>query len=74
MKSGDVLTVNSEIISQSGKIIFSKGDKVTVSEVIKTGGYYGKTAGYFIPERMVGVKLVGHYGIWFNIFVEDEKP
>lgn len=71
MKAGDVLTVNSEIISHSGKIIFSPGDKVTVSEVLKAGGKYGKISGYFIPERIIGVKLKGHYGIWFNIFVEE---
>jgi len=64
MKAGDALTVNSNVISNSGKIIFSIGDKVTVSEVLKTGGYYGKLAGYFITERIIGVKLKEHYGIW----------
>jgi hypothetical protein len=64
MKAGDALTVNSDVISNSGKIIFSPGDKVTVSEVLKAGGYYGKVSGYWINERIIGVKLKWHYGIW----------
>ncbi len=62
--AGCELTLNSDIINISGKIIFKKGHKVVVREVLKSGGYWGKMSGYWIDERIDGVKLEGRYGIW----------
>lgn len=61
---GSVLTINGEIISNSGKILYKSGDKVVVSEVIKGGGYWGKVSGCWIDKRIDGVKLKNHHGIW----------
>jgi hypothetical protein len=65
MKKGDTLTIAHDILSLSGEIIFKKDVKIKVREVVKSGGFYGKVSGYWIDERIDGVKLQGHSGIWF---------
>ena len=65
MNTGDKLTIKHDIIGISGSLLFAEGQEVTVREVVKSGGYYSKLCGYWIDERVHGVKLQGHYGIWF---------
>jgi hypothetical protein len=64
LEVGDTLTFRSDIINNSGQIYFKKGDKAIVSEILKSGGYYGKVSGYWMDEYILGIKIEGHYGIW----------
>lgn len=70
---GDELTINGEIISTSGYIMFNKGDKVTVSEIWVTEGFWS-SFGYYVEERLHCVKLVGYAGTYLpNAFEEFSK-
>lgn len=61
---GDVITVNCEIFSQSGRIIFYKGTRVQIREVIKKEAFWGKMSGVYYPEEIIGLKIVGSSGDW----------
>lgn len=61
---GDVLTFKHDIISSSGRILHKKGKKDKIRELVKSGGYWGKVSGYWIDEKITGVKLENEYGIW----------
>jgi len=65
IKVGDNLIIDKEIINLSGMVIFNKGQKVEVREVVKDEGFYSRWNGEWIPEKIIGVKLLGFYGIWF---------
>jgi hypothetical protein len=73
IKKGITLTIDGEIISQSGHISFKDGDKVKVKEVLKTPEKWSNFYNMYIPERIDGIKLFGKYGIWFlNTFKETK--
>lgn len=68
------LTIKNDIISETGGIIFNKGDKVEVDEIIVKEGFWGKNTGQWYPEEIIGAKLVGYHGYWDkNTFVENLK-
>lgn len=64
MEIGDVLTVKSEVFTIGGQVLLREGQKVEVREIRKIGGYFGRICEYWIDEKILGVKLVGIYGIW----------
>ncbi|MGE5317667.1 MAG: hypothetical protein ACM3ME_06700 [Chloroflexota bacterium] len=69
---GTELTINADTIDNSGCIHFKRGQKVIVREVVKHGGYY--SWGYWIKERIIGVKLMNEYGIYFlSLFTETKE-
>jgi hypothetical protein len=71
---GGVLTVNREIISLSGRIIFELGDKVKVDETEKKGAFWGKMSGTYYPEEITGIKIYNVYGFWpLELFKETSK-
>ncbi len=61
---GDVVTIKDEIFSESGRIIFHKGTKVQISEVIKKEAFWGKMSGVYYPEEITGLKIIGISGEW----------
>jgi hypothetical protein len=73
VKAGDTITVKSEIFTIGGQIIFTKGQKVVVSEVIVEKGHYSKICpDIWYDDRLVWVKLEDQYGLWQpDAFVED---
>lgn len=65
VKSGDILTINSEVIGIDGRIKFESGDKVVVRETWIEKAHYSKlSSDIWIPEKLKGVMLVDIYGIW----------
>jgi hypothetical protein len=69
--AGCFLTFNGEIISEGGRIIAEKGQKVEVEEVLKNPGFWGKRSGQWYDEKIYGVKLKGYRGEWrLSAFVE----
>lgn len=74
MKTGDILTFRHEIISETGRIIFHKGDKVLLEEVVKTNGFWGMVSGCWIEEKVEGIRIEGKRGIWsLDSFEETAK-
>lgn len=62
---GDIITIKGEIISQSGSITFYGGEKVTVSEVEISKGYWSRLCpDIWEKPRLRWVKIEGHYGCW----------
>ena len=71
IKIGSILTISREIVSNSGNIIFEKGQKVEVSEVIMSKGYTSINSFKYYAPRIVFVKIKDKIGEWSNsIFVE----
>lgn len=65
VKEGDTLTVNDDIITIGGQIIFEKGQKVVVDEVIIEKGHYSRICpDIWVEDRLIWVKIVGEYGLW----------
>lgn len=73
MKKGSKLTIANDIINDSGFIIFSKGQKVIVSEVWKDEARWSNTYDMWMPEKIHGFKLKGHYGLWLTNCFEETK-
>ena len=64
-EAGDTLTVNGDIITIGGQIIFEKGEKVIISETVIEKGHYSRICSdIFYPDRLIWIKLEGHYGLW----------
>jgi hypothetical protein len=64
-KEGDTLTVNCEIITIGGQIVLEKGEKVIISDVVIEAGHYSRLCpDIWYDDRLVWVKLEGHYGLW----------
>lgn len=65
IKPGDTLIVRNEIINISGGVIFEKRQKVTVTEIITSPGYWSKLCpDIYVPEKIVAVKLAQASGHW----------
>ncbi len=64
-KEGDTLTVNDDIITIGGQIIFEKGQKVVIDELIIEKGHYSRICpDIWVEDRLVWIKIVGKYGLW----------
>ena len=64
-KEGDILTINCDIITIGGQIIFEKGEKVIVSDVVIEKGHWARGfSGIYYPDKLIWVKLEDHYGLW----------
>jgi hypothetical protein len=66
------LTVKSEIIRDSGLIIFSIGDKVEVEEFVIQESFYGKWSGIWYPEEIIGVTLIDYPGVTWSLSIFEE--
>ena len=66
IKTGDILTIATEVIGISGEIIFTEGQKVEVEEVFLTGNYYGRSTGIYYPEKINCIKVKDQYGVWLS--------
>jgi hypothetical protein len=64
IKPGVELTISHDIISHSGGILFTKGEKVKIREVWKDDARWSNIYDMWIPEIIRGFKLEDHYGIW----------
>lgn len=73
MEKGDTLTISNDIIDISGNIIFSKGQKVVISEVWKDNAHWSNLYDWWIPEKIHGFKLEGYYGLWLTSTFEETK-
>lgn len=73
-KSGDKLTINGTIISESGFIRFNDGDKLIIEEVFYTKGHYhSQLPDLYIKPELSHFKLVGESGHWLpNLFKETK--
>lgn len=73
VKAGDTITVNAEIFTIGGQIIFTEGQKVVVSDVIIEKGHYSRLCpDIWYDDRLLWVKIEGQYGLWKpETFVED---
>lgn len=61
IKIGSILTLNCELITETGKILFSKGDKVEVEKIlIKEGRWSRLCPDIYYPEEITGIVLVNH--------------
>lgn len=72
IEEGDTLTVNCDIIDIGGNLILGNGDKVVVRETVIEKGHYSRLCpDIWYNDRLVWVKLEGHYGLWQpDTFVE----
>ena len=71
LADGCTLTVRADIVTSYGAIIFKKGQQVKVSEVVKTDGHWARFGGYWIPEKIDGVRIAGHIGLWYLSCFEE---
>lgn len=71
---GDTVAFNADVISDSGKIIAEKGQKVEVEEVLINPAFFGKSSGQWYDEKVYGYKLKGYRGEWsLSAFLETPK-
>ena len=64
-EAGDTLTVNCDIITIGGQIVLEKGEKVIISETVIEKGHYSRICpDIWYDNRLVWIKLEGHYGLW----------
>ena len=64
-KEGDILTISGDIITIGGQVIFEKGEKVIVSDVVIEKSHWSwGFSGIYYPDKLIWVKLEGHYGLW----------
>jgi hypothetical protein len=58
-----------------GAKLTKDGRVVTVREVCKSGGRYGRGdySNFWIPETIDGFKLEEEYGIWFPVAFEETR-
>ena len=72
MKAGDTLTVCCDIITEGGLIVFNVGDKVKVRGIEVEEGHYSKLCpDIWKPERIRGIFLEDHMGVWIpSTFLE----
>ena len=74
IEAGCELTIAHEIIDSCGGIMFNKGDKVIVNEVMKHEARWSNVYNMWFDEVIWGVKLEDHYGIMFiSCFEEAEN-
>lgn len=73
LKPGRELTVDHDIIDGVGSIIFTKGQKVTIDEVWKDEAHWSNIYEMYMPTKIHGFKLIGHYGLWFTGCFEETK-
>ena len=74
-EAGDTLTVNCDIITIGGQIVLEKGEKVIISETVIEKGHYSRICpDIWYDDRLVWIKIEGHYGLWQpNTFEELSK-
>lgn len=73
---GQKLTISGQMISISGRIIFEKGEKVTVKKVCMSEGYWSKLCPdiYVLPELRY-VRIEEKPGDWLpSAFDETKEP
>lgn len=73
LKKGCTLTLNCEIMSETGRIIFNPGDKVKVEKVNIKEGFWGRGSGQWYPDEITGVNLKKHRGDWSLSIFEETK-
>jgi len=71
---GNKLTIDHQIISESGLILFESGDIVTINDIWKSDGKWSNISNDWIPEVIRGVMLDEIGGIWFlSCFTETKN-
>lgn len=74
MEKGETLTIDHDIIDGTGHIVFTKGQKVIIDEVWKNEARWSNVYEMWMPAKLHGFKLVGHYGLWFvDCFIETKN-
>lgn len=68
---GVTLTIRVDIITSYGALIFKAGQKVMVTEVVKRPGHWARFGGYWIPEKIEGVRVAGQIGLWYLSCFEE---
>lgn len=72
VKAGDILTWKFDLINDGGQIIFKKGQKSEVSNVVIEKGHYSRICpDIWVEDKLTWVQLVGEYGLFQpDCFVE----
>lgn len=71
LEEGSNLTFSKNILDNSGRILFKKGDVATVSELIIKPASVGRKSGVYYPEQIEAVRIEEAHGIWYgSAFVE----
>lgn len=72
--AGCILTFRHEMFSETGRIIFKKGQRVKIKKPIIQASFVGKGSGMYYPATVTGVKLVGKRGDYsLDLFEETAK-
>lgn len=70
IKVGDTLTIRNDHVQHGGNIIFHAGQKVEIRELMIINGCWSGLR--WIPEKIIGVKLIDHYGVYpLDCFIEE---
>ncbi len=69
---GDILTVDHEIINICGEILLAENQKVEVRDLFINDGHWSRLCpDIWIPPKLLGVIIVGEYGIFLpQVFKE----
>jgi hypothetical protein len=71
---GQQLTISGQILSVSGRIMFEKGDKVTVTHVEMSKGYWSRLCpDIWVAPELRYVKIEGQSGDWLPDAFEETK-
>ncbi len=72
LREGAELTLNSDIVSIGGHLMFEKGQKVIVREIETIKGHWSNICrDIYVPEYIIGIRLAGHAGSWrLTSFIE----
>ena len=74
LKEGDTLTSDGDVVTMGGDLLFEKGEKCIINEILKTPSRYSSTFNLQYAEKVDGFKIEGKYGIWFlNTFTETKE-
>lgn len=73
MEKGNELTIDHDIVDFAGNLLFSKGQKVIIKEVWKDEARWSNVYDMWMPAKIHGFKLKGHYGLWLTNCFEETK-
>jgi len=65
IEPGDKLISKVDIINIAGGVIISKGQEVTIRQVLTTPAHWSKICpDIWVPEKIDAIRLKGIYGDW----------
>ena len=74
MNIPEKLTIDGDIISQSGRIMFTNGESVTVKEAIFTNGYWSRLCpDIYVKPKLSHIKIMESSGDWLPSTFKELK-